>query len=155
MNQSPGEQGFDILLVEDNPGDSRLFEQAFEDRDLPGTVHVVRTGDDALDWLYRRDDYADAPRPDLVVLDLNLPATSGHDILRKVKTDPELKRLPVIILTGSTSEEDLRRAYDRHANACLVKPIDPDEFADMVEYVATFWGSTVVYPRPANGNDDE
>ena len=153
MEDSRRDQPFDILLVEDNPGDSHLFEQVFENKDLPGTIHVVRTGDEALDWLYRRNEYAEAPRPDLVLLDLNLPATSGHEVLRDVKSDDELKRLPVVVLTGSKSDEDLKRAYDAHANACLVKPVDPGEFEDIVECVATFWGSTVAYPRSATGDD--
>lgn len=154
MDSSRGERGFDILMVEDNRGDSNLFERVFEKRDLPGTVHVARTGDEALDWLHRRDEYVEAPRPDLVLLDLNLPATSGHDVLKEVKSDPELKRLPVVVLTGSRSDEDLARAYDEHANACLVKPVDPDEFAEIVEIVVTFWGSTVAYPRSTTGVDN-
>ena len=136
----------DILLVEDNPGDVALVEQAFEDRALPGTLHTVQTGDEALDWLYRRDEYATAPRPDLVLLDLNLPATSGHDVLETVKSDPELQRIPVVVLTSSQSEEDLIRAYGDFANACLVKPVDPDEFADRIEAFAEFWVATVALP---------
>ena len=136
----------DILLVEDNPGDITLIEQAFEDRDIPGIVHTVRTGDEALDWVYQRNEFAEAPRPDLVLLDLNLPGTSGHGILEEIKSDPQLKRLPVIVLTGSNSEKDVTEAYEDHANACLIKPVDPDEFADLVETFAEFWVSSATLP---------
>lgn len=136
----------DILLVEDNHGDVRLVERAFEDRGLPGTLHAVQTGEEALDWLHRREGFADAARPDLVLLDLNLPATSGHDVLDEIKSDDGLKRIPVVVLTGSRSDDDLADAYGAFANACLVKPVDPDAFADLVERVVDFWVSTAALP---------
>lgn len=137
-----------ILLVEDNQGDVTLIERAFEERGLPGALHVVQTGDEALDWLYQRDEFAEAPRPDLVLLDLNLPATSGHAVLEELKSDPDLKRLPVIVLTSSQSRDDLTGAYERFANACLIKPVDPEEFADRIQTFAEFWISAVTLPLP-------
>lgn len=136
----------DILLVEDNPGDVQLIERAFEDRDLPGTVRTVQTGEDALDWLHRRDEFSEAPRPGLVFLDLNLPAISGLTLLDEIKTDPRLKRVPVVVLTGSQSEDDLIAAYEAGANACLIKPVDPDVFADRLQSLAEFWAAIAVLP---------
>ncbi len=143
----------DILLVEDNHGDVRLIERAFETRDLPGRLHVVQTGDEALDWLARRDEYDDAPRPQVVLLDLNLPATSGSAVLEAIKEDPDLRRIPVVVLTSSQSEDDLLDAYREQANACLIKPVDPDAFADGIEAFADFWLSTASLP-PAPDVDE-
>lgn len=143
----------DILLVEDNHGDIHLIEETFEDRSLPGKLHPVQTGEAALDWLHQRGEFTEAPRPDLVLLDLNLPATNGHDILEKIKSDPDLKRIPVIVLTGSRSETDIVETYERYANACLIKPVDPDEFGDLFECVSDFWVSKVVLPSPTNPAD--
>jgi CheY-like chemotaxis protein len=136
----------DILLVEDNDGDVRLIERAFETRGLPGELHTVRTGNEALDWLYERGRFADRSRPDLVLLDLNLPATSGQDVLDELRSDARLKRIPVIVLTSSASDTDLIEAYTARANACLRKPVDPEEFADLVQAFAEFWVSTAVLP---------
>lgn len=108
------------------------------------SLHATQTGDEALDWLFQRNDFADAPRPDLVLLDLNLPATSGQDILEEIKSDPRLKRIPVIVLTSSQSDDDLIEAYEKCANACLRKPVDPEEFADSIQRFTEFWVSTAV-----------
>lgn len=136
----------DILLVEDNHGDVNLIRRAFEDHDLPGRLHDVQTGEAAMDWLYRRDEYADAPPTDLVLLDLNLPATSGHDVLQQIKSDPALRRIPVIVLTGSQSYDDLTGVYDGHANACMTKPVEPDAFSDLVRRFVEFWVTTATLP---------
>lgn len=136
----------DVLLVEDNHGDVALVERAFETRELPGTVHVVNEGDDALDWVLRRGEFSDAPLPDLVLLDLNLPATDGHEILAAVREDAAAKRIPVIVLTSSLSQADVRTAYEQAANACVVKPVDPDEFADRIESLADFWLRVATLP---------
>ena len=136
----------DILLVEDNHGDIALVERAFEDRGLPGALHAVQTGDEALDWLHQRNSFEAAPRPDVVLLDLNLPATRGHAVLREIKSEPTLKRIPVVVLTSSQSEADLNEAYEEFANAYLTKPVDPDEFADRLQTFAEFWASTAVLP---------
>lgn len=136
----------DILLVEDNDGDIRLIERAFETRDLPGTLHTVQTGDAALDWLFQRGEFTAHPLPDLVLLDLNLPAISGQDILDEVSSDPRLRRLPIIVLTSSQSADDLTGAYEKGANACLRKPVDPEAFADLLQTVTEFWFSTAALP---------
>lgn len=142
-----------ILLVEDNAGDIRLIEEAFAQRELPGRVHTVTSGEEALDWVFQRGGFEEETRLDLVLLDLNLPGTSGHTVLESIKTDPELKRLPVVVLTGTQSEEELNEAYDEHANVCLVKPVDPEEFADLIQTFAEFWVATASLPSvsdPAN-----
>ena len=136
----------DILLVDDNPGDVHLIKEAFEARAIPGTLHAVQTGEEALDWLYQRGDFAEAPLPEVVLLDLNLPSTDGQTVLEEIKSDPQLKRIPVIILTGSKSETELNAAYEEHANACLVKPVGPDEFADLIQASAEFWVSIATLP---------
>lgn len=136
----------DVLLVEDNLGDVRLIEMAFEQVGCPAAIHSVKTGDEALDWLFRRDVFADAPRPELVLLDLNLPGTSGHAVLEAVKGDDTLRRIPVVVLTSSQSDDDLLRAYGASANACLIKPVDPSEFMALVQTVADFWLTTVTRP---------
>lgn len=143
-----------VLLVEDNHGDVTLVERAFEERDLPGTLHVAKTGDEALDWLFRRGEHADPPRPDLVLLDLNLPATSGHEVLEEIKADPATRWLPVIVMTSSLSPGDLRDAYGQFANACLIKPADPDEFADRLQALTGFWLDAVELPSAADGGGE-
>lgn len=142
----------DVLLVEDNKGDVALIERAFEDRALPGTLHAVQTGTEALDWLHRREGFAEAPRPDVVLLDLNLPAMSGHAVLEDVKSDPQLKQMPVIVLTSSRSEDDIRRAYEACANSCLTKPVDPDEYIDLIQTVVNFWASIAELPPLTDGS---
>lgn len=137
----------DILVVEDNHGDVNLIERAFESRALPGTLHVVQTGDEALDWVLRPADGSAGPRlPDLVLLDLNLPSTSGLDVLEQLKSESPTKRVPVVVLTSSQSPDDIQEAYDGAANACMIKPVDPDEFADHLEAFAGFWLSTAELP---------
>lgn len=145
--------GADVLLVEDNQGDVRLVEMAFEQADVPGEVHVVKTGDEPLDWLFRREGFAEAPRPVLVLLDLNLPGTSGHTILDAVKSEPVLKRIPVVVLTSSQSDDDLVQAYEACANACVIKPVDPNEFIRVVQTVVDFWLTTVTLPPVTDGDD--
>lgn len=144
----------DILLVEDNPADVTMVEQVIEERALPGILHVVQTGDEALDWLHQLDEFTGVPRPDLVLLDLNLPAISGRDVLDEIRSAPSLQSLPVVVLTGSKAEEDLAAAYEAGANACVVKPVDPEEFSDRIQSVVAFWVSTAARPPapdPDNG----
>lgn len=136
----------DILFVEDNPGDIRLIEEAFEDQGTPATLHVVQSGDQALDWLFGKDEFAEAPLPKLVLLALSLPAINGLTVLEEIKSDPRLKRLPVIVLTGSNSERELTEAYEARANACLIKPVDPAEFANLIQTFEEFWVSAAALP---------
>ena len=136
----------DILLVEDNPGDVRLTREAFKDGQIDNTLHVTTDGTEALDFLHRRGGYADAPRPDIVLLDLNLPRTNGEEVLAEINDDPSLSRIPVIILTSSGAEEDVLASYERHASAYLTKPIDPEEFIEVVKAFKEFWLSVVRFP---------
>lgn len=137
----------EILLVEDNPGDVRLTQEAFKDGCIENTLHVAGDGVEALDYLYRRGDYEDAPRPDIVLLDLNLPRKNGDEVLDEIRDDPDLKRIPVIVLTSSTTHEDVVNSYDLSANAYLTKPVDPDEFIDTVRVLEEFWFSIVRLPN--------
>jgi len=136
----------DILLVEDNPGDVRLTEEAFREGQIRNTLHVVTDGVEALEFLNRRGEYADAPFPDLILLDLNLPRKNGDEVLEEISADPELARIPVIVLTGSSAEEDVVRSYDLAANAYLTKPVDPEEFIETVRSFQEFWLSVVRLP---------
>jgi len=136
----------DVLLVEDNPGDVRLTEEAFSEAKINNDLHVVHDGASALDFVYRRGEYESAPTPDLVLLDLNLPKIDGTAVLEEIKTDDVLKRIPVIVLTSSSAEEDVIRSYERHSNAYLTKPVDPDEFVDLVQSFEEFWFSLVKLP---------
>jgi CheY-like chemotaxis protein len=136
----------EILLVEDNPGDVKLTQKAFEKARLSNDLHVVNDGVEALDFLYRRGEYEGVPRPDLVLLDLNLPRKPGEEVLEEVKADEELKRIPVVILTSSEAEEDILQTYDMHANAYLTKPVSFDGFTQVVQKIEGFWFSVVRYP---------
>lgn len=114
----------DVLLVEDDPGDELMTREAFEDNKIGNTLHVVRDGEEALDFLYRRGEYESAPRPDLILLDLNLPKYDGRQVLEQVKSDTDLTDIPVVVLTTSAAEEDILRSYKLHANAYVTKPAD-------------------------------
>ncbi len=135
-----------ILLVEDNPGDVRLTKEAFKQGRIDNDLHTVSDGTEALAFLDQRGEYDDVPRPDLILLDLNLPRTGGEEVLEELKGDPELRSIPVIVLTSSRAEEDVVRSYELHANAYLTKPVDPDEFIDTVRAFETFWFSVVRLP---------
>ena len=137
----------DILLVEDNPGDARLTQEAFDESRIRSTLHTVSDGLKALDFLFRRGDYADAPRPDIVLLDLNLPRKNGHAVLEEVKEDPDLRHIPIVILTSSEAEDDIVDAYNHHANAYLRKPVDPFAYIEMIEQFEEFWFSIVRLPE--------
>lgn len=143
----PDEDTVTILLVEPNPGDSRLFTESFADASIASDVHTVADGDAALDFVHQRADHTESPRPDIVLLDFQLPTVSGEDVLSELKSEPELRSIPVIVLTSSDSEEDIARSYDLHANAYLQKPVDPDEFVDLVRSFEEFWLTFVRFPR--------
>lgn len=151
---SPKPAPIDILLVEDNPGDVRLTQKAFEKARLNNQLHVVHTGEAALDFLYQRGEYAGGPGADLVLLDLKLPDCTGDELLAKIKADPVLKRTPVVIMTSSEAEEDIARSYDSHANAYITKPVDFPSLIEVVREMGKFWLTLVRYaPRPRNHED--
>jgi CheY-like chemotaxis protein len=136
----------DILLVEDNPGDVKLTRKAFEKARLSNDLYVVNDGVEALEFLEQAGEYEDAPRPDLVLLDLKLPRKSGEEVLEAVKGDPELKRIPVVILTSSDAEEDILQTYELHANAYMTKPVTFEGFVETIKKVEGFWLSVVRFP---------
>ena len=142
----PASDPVDILLVEDNPGDVRLTREAFSRGRINNELHVVTDGESALDYLFQRGDFEDAPRPDLVLLDLNLPRLDGIEVLSEIKDDGGLRRLPVVVLTSSEAEEDVVRSYELHTNAYLTKPVDPGEFIDLVRTFEEFWFELVRLP---------
>ena len=149
MRKIPNTQPIDVLLVEDNPGDARLAVEAFKDGALRlrCNLHHVKDGIDALDFLYRREKYASAVRPDIVLLDLNLPRKDGREVLAEIKEDDDLKLIPVLILTTSQAERDILDTYSLHANGYISKPIDLDEFADVVDSIKSFWFTTAKLPQ--------
>jgi len=135
-----------ILLVEDNPGDVRLTEEAFKDGKLRTNLFVAEDGVEAMAFLRRQGKYAQVPRPDLVLLDLNLPKKSGREVLAEIKADEELKSIPVVMLTISKAEEDILRAYNLHVNCYITKPIDLDRFMEVVKTIEDFWLTIVKLP---------
>jgi chemotaxis family two-component system response regulator Rcp1 len=136
----------EILLVEDNPGDVRLTIEAFNDAKLRNSLSVARDGVEAMAFLHREGQYADAPRPDLILLDLNLPRKDGRDVLAEVKNDPELQRIPVVVLTTSDAQPDVQRAYELHANCYITKPVDLEQFIRVVHSIEDFWLTIVRLP---------
>lgn len=136
----------DILMVEDNPHDVRLTMEAFKDAGVPNVLSVAKDGEEALRFLRREGPYLDAPRPDLILLDLNLPRKSGREVLEEIKKDPDLKRIPIVVLTTSGNEEDIRLAYELHVNAYITKPMDLDHFIRIVGAVGDFWLRAAVLP---------
>ncbi|MEY2242227.1 response regulator [Streptomyces sp. NPDC005070] len=144
---TPAGTPIDVLLVEDDPGDELMTREAFEDNKIGNNLHVVRDGEEALDFLYRRAAHADAPRPDLILLDLNLPKYDGRQVLEKIKSDPALSHIPVVVLTTSAAEEDILRSYKLHANAYVTKPVDLDQFIAAVRQIDDFFVQVVRLPR--------
>ncbi len=139
-------QPIEILLVEDNVADAELTEHALRKKRLANALHVVETGEEALDFLYRRGRFEDAPCPTVVLLDLNLPGLSGHEVLEHIKTHPELKSIPVIVLTSSERSRDVDTAYALHANSYIVKPVDFSGFVNAVCELSDYWFQLVRRP---------
>jgi CheY-like chemotaxis protein len=137
----------DVLLVEDDPGDALMTQEAFEHHKIRNTLHVVKDGVEALAFLRREGEYADAPRPGLILLDLNLPRKDGREVLAEVKADAELRSIPVVVLTTSDAEEDILRSYSLHANAYVTKPVDFDRFIEVVRQIDDFFVTVVKLPR--------
>lgn len=147
MNEMQVVHPIEILMVEDNPGDVRLAQETLKDSKVSNTLHVVEDGVAALDFLYRRGGYGAAPRPDLILLDLNLPKKNGREVLEEIKQDAQLKTIPVVILTMSQAEEDVLRAYSLHANCYITKPVDFIQFTKIVRTIEEFWLTIVTLPR--------
>lgn len=138
-----------ILLVEDNPGDVRLTQEAFRDAKVKIILNVVNDGVEAMAYLRQEDKYKDVSRPDLVLLDLNMPRKNGHEVLSEIKTDDALKRIPVVVLTVSKSEEDIIKSYNHHANCFITKPVDLVQFLNVVRSIEDFW--LTIVKLPVNG----
>ena len=136
----------EILLVEDNPGDVRLTLEALKGGRVRNNIHVVEDGVQAMDFLHRQGNYRAVPRPDLILLDLNLPKKDGREVLGEVKQDPDLKRIPIVILTSSAAEEDILRAYDLSANCYITKPVALDQFLRVLKSIEDFWLVIVKLP---------
>lgn len=136
----------DILLVEDNPGDVDLTREALEESKIKNNLYVAIDGQQALDFLYKKGKYSDSPKPDLILLDLNLPNIDGRAVLENIKEHKDLRRIPVVILTSSKAEEDIIKAYNLHANCYVQKPLDYNSFTEMVKNIELFWMGIVVLP---------
>jgi CheY-like chemotaxis protein len=141
----------EILLVEDNPGDVRLTQEALTDGKVRNSMQVVEDGVEAVAFLRREGKYANASRPDLILLDLNLPKKDGREVLAEIKADEDLRRIPVVVLTTSKAEEDIFKAYDQHANCYITKPVDLDQFIAVVRSIENFWFTIVKLPPDGIG----
>ncbi len=146
MNDQLIGKPIEVLLVEDNPGDVRLTQEAFKEGRVRNQLNVVSDGEKAMSYLRREGDYTDAVRPDLILLDLNMPKKDGREVLQEIKQDDNLKRIPVVILTTSEAEEDILRTYDYHANCFITKPVDLHQFLNVVKFIEDFWLTIVKLP---------
>jgi CheY-like chemotaxis protein len=147
MRIQPNRRPIEILLVEDNPGDVRLTVEALKEGSLRNNLNVVSDGVDALAYLRKEGKFAESVRPDLILLDLNLPKKNGREVLAEIKSDRDLRRLPVVVLTTSKAEQDIRRTYDLHANCYISKPVDLERFIQVVRSIEDFWLATVRLPN--------
>ena len=137
----------EILLVEDNLGDARLTREALKEGKVYNNLHWVKDGVEALEFLHRKGKYAGSPRPDIILLDLNLPKKDGREVLQDIKNDEKLKRIPVVILTTSKAEEDVLKSYNLHANCYVTKPVDLEQFIVVVKSIDMFWLTVVTLPN--------
>ena len=154
MTMQPMGRTAEFLLVEDNPGDVRLTREALRESKVKNNLHVVSNGVDAIAFLRRQGPYADAPRPDIILLDLNLPKMDGREVLAEIKADPVLRRIPVVVITSSEAEQDILRSYDLHVNCYVTKPVDLEQFMKVVQSVETFWLTIVKLPIEGEPEDD-
>ena len=143
---STDREPIEILLAEDNPGDVKLTRKALDQGDLLNNLHVVNDGVEAMKFLRSEGDYADTPMPDLLLLDLNMPKKDGRQVMQDMDADPQLRRIPVVVLTSSEAEEDVVRSYELSANAYLTKPVDFDGFVDIINRLENFWFEIVKMP---------
>jgi CheY-like chemotaxis protein len=147
MNTNSILKPVEILLVEDNPGDVRLTLEGLKETRVSSNLSVVRDGVEAMSFLRREGEYANAPRPALILLDLNLPKRDGRDVLARIKADDTIKRIPVVVFTSSAAEQDVHKAYGLHANCYIIKPVELDQFMKAVKSIGDFWLSLVRLPR--------
>ena len=140
------EHAVEILLVEDNPGDERLTREALKEGKVYNNLHWVKDGVEAIEFLHKRGKHANAPRPDIILLDLNLPKKDGREVLSEIKQDPALRSIPVVILTTSKAEEDVLKSYHLHANCYVTKPVDLEKFIVVVQSIDRFWLTVVTLP---------
>jgi two-component system, chemotaxis family, response regulator Rcp1 len=136
----------DILVVEDNAGDARLIREVLNDSKILSSLYIAKDGVDAMDFLHRKGKYKTVPKPDLIILDLNLPRKDGREVLAEIKNDGELKQIPIVIMTISQAEEDILKSYNLHANCYITKPIDLNQFIKVVKSIEDFWFSIVKLP---------
>jgi chemotaxis family two-component system response regulator Rcp1 len=136
----------DILLVEDNPGDVRLTKEALKDAKVLNEIYVAKDGVEAMEFLYKKGQFAEVPIPDMILLDLNLPRKDGREVLAEIKKDPKLKHIPVIVLTTSKADEDIIKTYNLHANAYITKPVDLNRFVEIIHALEEFWFTIVKLP---------
>ncbi|BBY24364.1 response regulator [Mycobacterium stomatepiae] len=136
----------DVLLVEDDPGDELITREAFAHHKIANTLHVARDGAEGLDFLYRRGEFSEAPRPDLILLDLNLPKFNGRQVLQQVKSDPDLQDIPIVVLTTSSEQEDVLHSYNLHASAYVTKPVDLDQYMAAIRQIDNFFVRIVQLP---------
>ncbi len=136
----------DILVVEDNAGDARLIREVLNDNKLYSTLHMVKDGVEVMDFLYNKGKFKTTPKPDLIILDLNLPRKDGREVLAEIKSDENLKHIPIVIMTISQAEEDILKSYNLHANCFITKPIDLNQFVKVVKSIEDFWFSIVKLP---------
>jgi chemotaxis family two-component system response regulator Rcp1 len=146
MSDAASSRLLEILIVEDNPGDVRLMYEVFQEGRIYNRLSVVEDGAEALAFLRREGKHSTAPRPDLILLDLNLPRKNGHEVLAEIKQDADLKRIPVCILTSSTAEKDILQAYNNHANCYMTKPMNLEQFMDAIRSIKDFWLLVVKLP---------
>ena len=151
MYSRTGGKPIDILLIEDNPGDVRLTKEVLMEGKVRNRLQVVGDGVEAMAFLRRENNYAEAPRPDLILLDLNLPKKDGREVLQEIKADDQLKRIPVVVLTTSEADEDILRSYDLAANCYITKPVDLDQFIRVIKTIETFWLTIVKLPKRQRG----
>lgn len=144
---TPAGRAIHVLLVEDDPGDELITREAFGYNKINNTLHVAHDGEEGLDYLYQRGAFQDALRPDLILLDLNLPKYDGRQLLQTIKSDPDLCHIPVVVLTTSSAEEDVLRSYKLHANAYVTKPVDLDQFMSAVRQIDEFFVQVVRLPQ--------